>query len=79
MGLFGNGVARICAVIASSSAREMAVQLRLALREAPTVELRLDWLRSDSERRRFLDWLRRNRPDRAILVAIDRHVRDFQI
>src|SRR3981081_2156898 len=69
MGLFGNGVARICAGIASSSAREMAVQLRLALRETPTVELRLDWLKSDSERRRFLDWLRRNRPDRAILVA----------
>ncbi len=42
MGLFGKGVARICAVVAASSAREMAVQLRRALRETPTVELRLD-------------------------------------
>jgi 3-dehydroquinate dehydratase / shikimate dehydrogenase len=69
MGLFGTGVARICAVVAASSAREMAAQLRLALRETPTVELRLDWLSSDSERRRFLAWLRRKRPRRAVLLA----------
>jgi 3-dehydroquinate dehydratase/shikimate dehydrogenase len=69
MGLFGDGVARICAVVAASSAQDMAAQFRLALRETPTVELRLDWLRNDSERRRFLAWLRRNRPRRAVLVA----------
>ena len=69
MGLFGKGVARICAVIAASSAREMAAQIRHALRETPTVELRLDWLKSDSERRHFLAWLRRNRPARAVLLA----------
>jgi len=69
MGLFGTGVARICAVVAPSSAREMAAQLRRALRETPTVELRLDWLKSDSERRSFLAWLRRNRPRRAVLLA----------
>jgi 3-dehydroquinate dehydratase / shikimate dehydrogenase len=69
MGLFGKGVARICAVIAASSAREMAAQLRHALRETPTVELRLDWLANDSERRHFLTWLRRNRPRRAVLLA----------
>jgi 3-dehydroquinate dehydratase / shikimate dehydrogenase len=69
MGLFGTGLARICAVVAASSAREMAAQLRTALRETPTAELRLDWLRSDSERRRFLGWLRRNRPGRAVLLA----------
>src|SRR5438309_7683222 len=69
MGLFGKGVARICAVVAASSAREMAAQLREALRETPTVELRLDWLANDSERRRFLAWLRRNRPKRAVLLA----------
>ncbi|HWW18849.1 MAG TPA: type I 3-dehydroquinate dehydratase, partial [Candidatus Saccharimonadales bacterium] len=69
MGLFGTGVARICAVVAASSAREMAAQLRAALRETPTAELRLDWLRSDSERRRLLAWLRRNRPRRAVLLA----------
>jgi 3-dehydroquinate dehydratase/shikimate dehydrogenase len=39
------------------------------LRETPTVELRLDWLKNDSERRRFLAWLRRNRPRRAVLIA----------
>src|SRR5258708_29796416 len=69
MGLFGKGVARICAVVAASSAREMAAQLRRALRETPTVELRLDWLKSEAERRRFLAWLRRNRPKRAVLLA----------
>ena len=69
MGLFGKGVARICAVVAASSAREMAAQLRRALRETPTVELRLDWLKSDSERRRFLAWLRRNPLPRAVLLA----------
>jgi 3-dehydroquinate dehydratase / shikimate dehydrogenase len=69
MGLFGTGVARICAVVATSSARDMVVQLRSALRETSTVELRLDWLSSNSERRRFLGWLRRNRPRRAGLVA----------
>jgi len=35
----------------------MARQLRQALRLTRTAELRLDWLRSDSERRRFLAWL----------------------
>jgi 3-dehydroquinate dehydratase / shikimate dehydrogenase len=69
MGLFGKGVARICAVIAASSAREMAAQIRRALRETPTVELRLDWLKSDLERRRFLAWLRRNPHPRAVLLA----------
>jgi 3-dehydroquinate dehydratase/shikimate dehydrogenase len=69
MGLFGTGVARLCAVVAAPSAREMTAQLRLALRETPTVELRLDWLRSVLERRHFLDWLRRNRPRRAALLA----------
>jgi 3-dehydroquinate dehydratase/shikimate dehydrogenase len=69
MGLFGKGVARICAVVAAPSAREMAAQLRHALRETPTIELRLDWLANDLERRHFLAWLRRNRPKRAALLA----------
>jgi 3-dehydroquinate dehydratase/shikimate dehydrogenase len=47
----------------------MVAQLRRALRETPTVELRLDWLRSDAERQRFLVWLRRKRPRRAVLIA----------
>jgi 3-dehydroquinate dehydratase/shikimate dehydrogenase len=57
---------RICAVAASETATEMATQLRRGLRMTRTAELRLDWLRSDSERRRFLawlkPWLRRQRP-----------------
>jgi 3-dehydroquinate dehydratase/shikimate dehydrogenase len=69
MSLFGKGVGRICAVVAASSAREMAAQLRRAWRETPTVELRLDWLKSDSERRRLLAWLGRNRPSQAVVVA----------
>ena len=69
MGLFGTGVGRICAVVAADSAREAVAQLRSALRETPTVELRLDWLRNDSERRRFLAWLQRNRPRRSVLIA----------
>jgi len=69
MSLFGKGVGRICAVVAASSARQMAAQLRRAWRETPTVELRLDWLKSDSERRRLLAWLGRNRPRQAVVVA----------
>jgi 3-dehydroquinate dehydratase / shikimate dehydrogenase len=69
MGLFGNGVARICAVVAAPSAKEMAAQLRRALRETPTVELRLDWLKSNAERQRFLAQLCRKRPKRAVLLA----------
>ena len=69
MGLFGSGVGRICAVVAEASATEAAAQLRRALCETPTVELRLDWLKNDSERRHFLSWLRRNRPRRAVLIA----------
>src|SRR5712672_862052 len=69
MSLFGKGVGRICDVVAASTAREMSTQLLRAWRETPTVELRLDWLKSDSERRRLLAWLRRNRPSRAVIVA----------
>ena len=54
MALFGKGVKRICAVVAASTASEMFRQLRVALRSTPTVELRLDWLKTDAERQRFL-------------------------
>ncbi len=39
----------------------MQEQLRQALRLTNTVELRLDWLRNDSERKKFLGWLKRRR------------------
>jgi 3-dehydroquinate dehydratase/shikimate dehydrogenase len=67
--LFGEGIRRICAVAAASTAAEMAVLVRAGLRETPTIELRLDWLRSDSERSRFLLWLKRNRPRGATFLA----------
>jgi 3-dehydroquinate dehydratase/shikimate dehydrogenase len=58
--LFGPGVRRICAVAAAGTAREMIRQIRAGLRETPTIELRLDWLRSDRERSALLFWLKRN-------------------
>jgi 3-dehydroquinate dehydratase / shikimate dehydrogenase len=69
MSLFGTGVRRICAVVAASSAAEMVKQVRSALRETRTVELRLDWLRNDAERTRFLRWLRKRKYRNACLLA----------
>jgi 3-dehydroquinate dehydratase/shikimate dehydrogenase len=67
--LFGLGIRRICAVAAGSTAAEMADLVRAGLRETPTIELRLDWLRSDSERSRFLFWLKTRRPRGATFLA----------
>jgi 3-dehydroquinate dehydratase / shikimate dehydrogenase len=69
MSVFGRGVGRICAVVAAKNAREFRAQVRLALRETPTVELRLDWLANDGERRKALHWLRRRRSKKVILLA----------
>jgi 3-dehydroquinate dehydratase / shikimate dehydrogenase len=69
MSLFGTGMRRICAVVAASTAAELSRQLRSALRETRTVELRLDWLRDDAERARFVDWLRKNRRKGATFLA----------
>jgi 3-dehydroquinate dehydratase / shikimate dehydrogenase len=51
-------VARICAVAAAETAREMIHQVRQGLRETSTIELRLDWLRDDAERGALLSWLK---------------------
>jgi 3-dehydroquinate dehydratase / shikimate dehydrogenase len=67
--LFGEGIRRVCAVAAGSTAAEMARLVRAGLRETPTIELRLDWLRNDTERSRFLHWLKRNRPRGATFLA----------
>jgi 3-dehydroquinate dehydratase/shikimate dehydrogenase len=48
---------RICGVIAATTAREMRLLVRRAARSTRTIELRLDYLRSDAERTSFLDWL----------------------
>ncbi|HLE37949.1 MAG TPA: shikimate dehydrogenase [Candidatus Acidoferrales bacterium] len=62
------GPDRICAVVAAPTAKEMARQLRRALRLTRTVELRLDWLKGKREIVRLLSWLRVHRP-RATLIA----------
>jgi 3-dehydroquinate dehydratase/shikimate dehydrogenase len=51
----------------------MAAQVRVALRETPTVELRLDWLRSDAERALLLLWLRSRRVRGTFLATCRRH------
>jgi 3-dehydroquinate dehydratase/shikimate dehydrogenase len=69
MSVFGTGVARICAVVATTGARKFQKLVRAALRQTPTVELRLDWLANDRERRKALEWLKRAVPKRAVLIA----------
>src|SRR5712691_12731307 len=69
MGPFGTGLNRICAVVAASTAAEMAKLVRSALRQARTVELRLDWLSSDLERERFLAWLKKSKVRSATFLA----------
>ena len=69
MGAFGKGLSRLCAVVAAPTAALAARQVRRALKETPTVELRLDWLQSDEERARFLRWLSKNIPRRATFLA----------
>jgi 3-dehydroquinate dehydratase / shikimate dehydrogenase len=57
-GLFGAGASRICGVVAARTAREMQALIGRALKESPTVELRLDWLKNDEERHKLLNWLK---------------------
>ncbi|MBZ5694012.1 MAG: shikimate dehydrogenase [Acidobacteriia bacterium] len=59
---------KICAVVAAPDAGAMRRQLRKALRQTRTVELRLDWLSDDREIARFLRQLAAGRP-RATLIA----------
>jgi len=66
---FGKGVARICGVAAAPMAKELRRLLALALRETPTVELRLDWLKNDKERHAFLNWLRSRPIGKTQLIA----------
>ena len=69
MSVFGDGVARICAVVATCSARQFRNLVRQALRQTPTVECRLDWLANDREREKALRWLKRFAPRNANLIA----------
>jgi 3-dehydroquinate dehydratase/shikimate dehydrogenase len=67
--VFGDGIRRICAVAAASTATRMAELVLAGLRETPTIEVRLDWLRGDAERIRFLDWLKRHKPRGSTFLA----------
>src|SRR2546422_9116502 len=66
---FGTRENRICAVAAAKTAAEMARQVRAGLKETRTIELRLDWLKSDAERRKLLRWLARRRFRSATFLA----------
>src|SRR5207253_11054578 len=66
---FGTRENRICAVAAAKTAAEMARQVRAGLKETRTIELRLDWLKSDAERRKLLRWLAKQRFRSATFLA----------
>jgi 3-dehydroquinate dehydratase/shikimate dehydrogenase len=66
---FGPGLGRLCGVAAARTAQELKELVGKALRLTPTVELRLDWLKSDHERDEFLKWLKRTKPKRATFLA----------
>src|SRR5205807_2444473 len=66
---FGTRENRICAVAATKTAAEMARQVRAGLKETRTIELRLDWLKSDAERRKLLRWLAKQRFRSATFLA----------
>jgi 3-dehydroquinate dehydratase / shikimate dehydrogenase len=65
---------RLCAVVATPTAREAIKQLRLATRYTAAIELRLDWLRSDRERSAFLAALRKFKKKGLTLVATCRRI-----
>ncbi len=64
--LFGED--RICGVAAATTARGMRAQVRRATQMTGTIELRLDYLRSKTEREAFLAWMGRQR-QRTTFVA----------
>jgi 3-dehydroquinate dehydratase / shikimate dehydrogenase len=67
------GKDKICAVVAAGDSHSMWKQLKRALRQTRTVELRLDWLMTEKEIGTFLRRLASNRP-RATLIATCRRI-----
>jgi 3-dehydroquinate dehydratase / shikimate dehydrogenase len=59
---------RVCAVVAARTATEMMSQIRLALAETRTLELRLDYLATRAKRQALFAWLSAHR-QRAALIA----------
>jgi 3-dehydroquinate dehydratase / shikimate dehydrogenase len=74
-GLFGKD--RVCGVVAAKTAAEMKVQICLGLVKTRTLELRLDYLAGEKERRTLFaglgDWLG-GRRERAVLIATCRRI-----
>jgi len=66
---FGEGLGRVCGVAAATTARDLQGLVRQALQYTRTVELRLDWLRSDLEREKFLTWLKKFHAKCTVFVA----------
>jgi 3-dehydroquinate dehydratase/shikimate dehydrogenase len=60
------GESKICAVVAAESAAAMWRQVKRALEETRTIELRLDWLSNDGEIESFLVRLAANGRGRAV-------------
>src|SRR6266478_1091918 len=65
---------RLCAVVATPIAREAMRQLRTACLYTRTIELRLDWLRSDRERSKLIVALRRYPRKKLTLIATCRRI-----
>jgi len=65
---------RLCAVIATPTAAEAWTQIRKALEYTKTLELRLDWLKSDRERSRLMASLKRHRLVGVTLLATCRRI-----
>ena len=74
MKIFGDGSRRLCGVAAAADARAMRRAVGQGLMLTPTIELRLDWLRDDAERRSFLGWLAKQNFKNATFVATCRRV-----
>jgi len=65
---------RLCAVIATPSAAEALVQIKQVLKYTKTLELRLDWLKSDRERSRLIGLLKRRNFRGVTLLATCRRI-----
>jgi 3-dehydroquinate dehydratase/shikimate dehydrogenase len=66
---FGPGIGRLCGVGAARTAQELKELVGKALLLTPTVELRLDWLRSDEERDEFLKWVKKTKRKSSTFLA----------
>ncbi len=65
---------RLCAVVATPLAAEAVAHIKQAQKYTKTLELRLDWLKSDRERSKLLGWLKRRRLGGVTLLATCRRI-----